>query len=171
MEGNDAYAVLGITADATELHVRKAYRQATLLVHPDRRNDTRAKVAFVNVQAAQERSLMSKPERSSTCDSKRSRAERKRRHRRNNTAVSFLSDAAFALAIRAALARTYASPRELLRDSHGHGGEHLRHLLNLHGPRDETCPHCDRAAIDTQVHQRFHCPTLQLYSDEPSART
>ena len=53
MEGNDAYAVLGITADATELHVRKSYRQAALLVHPERCNDARAKVAFVNVQAAQ----------------------------------------------------------------------------------------------------------------------
>ena len=80
-----------------------------------------------------------------------------------------LSDAAFALAIRAALARTYASPRELLRDSHGHGGEHLRHLLDLHGPRDETCPHCDRAATETQVHQRFHCPALQLQRRTVSA--
>ena len=31
-----------------------AYRQAALLVHPDRCNDDRAEVAFVYVQAAQE---------------------------------------------------------------------------------------------------------------------
>ena len=61
-----------------------------------------------------------------------------------------LSDAAFALAIRAAMAHTYPVSRESLRDSRGHRGEHLHHLLDLHGPRDETCPHCDR---DPQVHQ------------------
>ena len=72
-----------------------------------------------------------------------------------------MSDAAYALAIRAALARTYAAPRELLRDHRGQGGEHLRQLLDLHGPRDETCPHCDHATVENQVHQRFHCPALQ----------
>ena len=40
-----------------------------------------------------------------------------------------LLDTAFALVIRAAMARTYVVSRELLRDSRGHGGEHLRHLL------------------------------------------
>ena len=46
--------VLGITADATADHVRKAYRQAVLLVHPDKCDDDRAKGAFLCVAAAQE---------------------------------------------------------------------------------------------------------------------
>ena len=49
--------VLGITADATDVNVRRAYRQAALLVHPDKCKDARAGDAYLCTAAAQEELL------------------------------------------------------------------------------------------------------------------
>ena len=62
----DLYAVLGVERDASGDEIRRAYRQAALLWHPDRNPDPEAADVFHAVQEAYER--LRDPERKHSYD-------------------------------------------------------------------------------------------------------
>ena len=49
------YDVLGVSKDASESEIKKAYRSLSLMYHPDRNSDPEAKSKFQEISAAYER--------------------------------------------------------------------------------------------------------------------
>ena len=54
-ESKNLYEVLGVTNDASESEIKRAYRSLSLVYHPDRNSDESAKAKFQEISSAYER--------------------------------------------------------------------------------------------------------------------
>ena len=54
MSKTDFYEVLGVSSDANEMEIKKAYRSLSLKYHPDRNSDANAKEKFQEISDAYE---------------------------------------------------------------------------------------------------------------------
>ncbi len=161
MAKRDYYEILGVSRDATESELKKAYRQLALQYHPDRNpGDKRAEERFKELSEAY--SVLSDPEKRAQYD----------RFGTVEAGVD-LSDLGFGSLFDDLLEGFFGAPHHRERRSRGRRGEDLRYDLEIsleeaatgletkvQIPRFEVCEVCKGSGLEPGT-RREVCPTCQ----------